>query len=113
MSERQITRDIATYEGETTPMHRWTMTIAGETVSTLWVATDTGEIMQVETPAEHQRQGYAGALYRQAATEIAILHAPVSHRTPEGDAFARSVGGDSLPCQHGCCFDGPDFDDED
>lgn len=108
MSERQITRDIATYEGETTPMHRWTMTVGGETVSTLWVAVETGEIMQVETPARHQRQGYAGALYRQAATEIAVFHAPASHRTPEGDAFARSVSGNALPCRYGCCTDEED-----
>lgn len=105
MSETQIVRDIATYEGETTPMHHWTLVVNGETVSQLWIATDTGEIMQVETPCEHQGNGYASALYRRAASEISVFHAPVSHRTPEGDAFARSVGGEALPCQHGCCSD--------
>ncbi len=113
MGSAQIIRDIATYEGETTPMHRWAMVVDGETVSALWVAIETGEIMQVETPRKHQRNGYAGALYRQAATEITIFHAPESHRTPEGDAFARSVGGDALPCTHGCCDREPDFDNED
>jgi len=105
MSERQITRDMHRPSEQDEPMHRWSMTIDGETVSELWVATDTGEIMQVETPREHQRQGYAAALYRQAATEITIYHAPASHRTPEGDRFARSVGGDALPCRYGCCTD--------
>ncbi|WP_229401900.1 hypothetical protein [Micromonospora okii] len=112
MSERQITRDIARYSEQDQPMHRWAMTIDGETVSELWVAVETGEIMQVETPDEHQGNGYATALYRQAAREIAVFHAPESHRTYEGDRFARSVGGDALPCLHGCCDDTPDFDEE-
>ena len=113
MSERQITRDIARYSEQDEPMHHWSMTVDGEVVSQLWVAIETGEIMQVETPREHQGEGYASALYRQAASEIAIYHAPEAHRTYEGDRFARSVGGDSLPCLHGCCSQAPDFDDED
>lgn len=112
MSERQITRDIARYSEQDEPTHRWSMVINGETVSELWVDIETGEIMQVETPTEHQGNGYASALYRQAAAEIAVFHAPESHRTYEGDRFAKSVGGDSLPCQHGCCTDTPDFDEE-
>ena len=103
MSERQITRDIARYSDQDAPAHHWTLTVDGETVSELWVAIETGEILQVETPRQHQGQGYASALYRQAASEITIFHAPESHRTPEGDRFTKSVGGDSLPCLHGCC----------
>lgn len=114
MSETQIIRDIARYGDTDEQMHRWSMTVNGETVSELWIAIETGEIMQVETADGHGRQGYASALYRQAATEITIFHAPESHRTPEGDAFARAVGGDALPCTYGCCSDSePDFDDED
>lgn len=112
----QIIRDIAKYSDGDEPMHRWSMVVDGETVSQLWVATTTGEIMQVETRTGHGRQGYASALYRQAATEIAIFHAPATHRTYEGDRFAQSVDGESLPCLHGCadCQDTePDFDDED
>lgn len=111
MSERQIIRDTSCYPGETTPMHHWSMVIDGETVSELWVDMNTGEIMQVETPAEHQGNGYATALYRRAAGEITIYHAPETHRTYEGDRFARSVGGESLPCLHGCC-DNADDDEE-
>lgn len=112
MRQGQIIRDIATYPGETIPMHHWSMVINGETVSELWVDQETGEIMQVETLPEHQGNGYASALYRQACSEIAIYHAPESHRTYEGDRFAKSVGGESLPCLHGCCSSEPDFDDE-
>jgi hypothetical protein len=100
---REIKRDIAQYSDGDAPMHRWSMVVDGETVSELWIAIDSGEIMQVETPKRHQGQGYASALYRQAASEMEIFHAPEAHRTYEGDRFARSVGGDSIPCRHGCC----------
>lgn len=112
MSEMQIVRDIAKYSETDAPMHRWAMVIDGETVSELWVSIETGEIMQVETPKAHQRNGYASALYRQAATEISIFHAPASHRTAHGDLFANAVGGDALTCTYGCCTDAADFDDE-
>lgn len=102
-----ITRDIARYSDHDKPCHRWSLTIDGVTVSELWVSTATGEIVQVETPAEHQGNGYATALYQAAAAEIAIYHAPEAHRTYQGDRFARSVGGDSLPCTDGCCEPNP------
>lgn len=105
MSSQQITRDVARYSESDEPSQHWAMVVDGETVSELWVATETGEIVQVETPRKHQGSGYASALYRQAATEITIFHAPETHRTPEGDRFARSVGGDSLSCLRGCCTD--------
>jgi hypothetical protein len=113
MSERQITRNIATYPGETTPLHHWTATVNGETVADLWVDITTGEIMNVETAKNHQGHGHASALYRQAATEIAIFHAPEAHRTYEGNRFAASVGGPALPCLHGCAMCAADTDDED
>lgn len=113
MSEMEILRDMARYSEQDEPMHRWSLVINGETVSELWVAIETGEIMQVETPREHQRNGYASRLYRAAAQEIAIYHAPEAHRTPEGDRFAQAVGGESLECLHGCCDDEPDYDEED
>lgn len=96
MTEQRITRDIARYSEQDEPSHRWSLTIDGETVSELWVDIATGEIAQVETADEHQGNGYASMLYRQAATEIEIFHAPEGHRTPEGDRFARSVGGETL-----------------
>lgn len=112
MSERQITRDIARYSEQDEPSHRWSLTVGGQVVSQLWIDVNTGEIVQVETPGEHQGNGYASALYHAAAAEIPVFHAPEAHRTPEGDRFARSVGGDSLSCLHGCCDSIPDFDEE-
>jgi GNAT superfamily N-acetyltransferase len=92
----EITRDIARYSETDDPSHRWSLVIDGQTVSELWVDIATGEISQVETLPAHQGNGYASTLYRQAATEIDIYHAPETHRTPEGDRFARSVGGPTL-----------------
>ena len=91
-----ISRDISRYSDTDEPSHHWSMTIDGEVVSELWVDIATGEIANVETKSGHQGNGYASALYRAAAAEIDIFHAPVGHRTPEGDAFARSVGGPTL-----------------
>jgi hypothetical protein len=102
MSEQQIIRDIATYGDSSEQAHRWSMVIDGETVSELWVEIATGEIAQVETPRQHRRNGYAAALYRQAAKEIAIYHAPASHRSPEGDAFAEAMGGPVAECPAHC-----------
>lgn len=113
MSEIVITRDVARYSDQDELRHRWALSVDGEIVSELWVDQATGEIVQVETTRTHQGNGYASALYHQAASEINIFHAPETHRTPEGNAFAWSVGGDSLPCLHGCCDSAPDFDDED
>ena len=92
----QISRDIARYSETDDPSYRWSLAIDDKTVSELWVDIATGEIGQVETDPAHQGNGYASALYRQAATEIEIFHAPEGHRTPEGDRFARSVGGPTL-----------------
>lgn len=91
-----ITRDIARYSETDEPSHHWSLVVDGEVVSELWVDTETGEIGQVETAAGHQGNGYASALYHRAAAEIDIYHAPEGHRTPEGDRFARSVGGPAL-----------------
>jgi GNAT superfamily N-acetyltransferase len=98
-----ITCDSRPYPGETTPLTHWSLTVDDAVISELWVDSTTGEIMQVETLPAHQGHGHASALYRAAAATTKILHAPVSHRTPEGDRFAVSVGGESLSCAHGCC----------
>lgn len=92
----EITRDIARYSEADEPSHRWSLVIDGETVSELWVDIETGEIGQVETADQHQGNGYASALYRQAVSEMAVYHAPEGHRSYEGDRFARSVGGPTI-----------------
>lgn len=105
MSTATITRTIATYPGEATPLHRWSAVEDGRAISSLWVSIETGEIMNVETDHDRQGEGLASSLYRVAESEIDIYHAPETHRTFEGAAFAASVGGPSITCQHGCCVE--------
>ncbi len=115
MTEQRITRrDNIRYDEHDEPATCWTLVIDDQVVSELWVNQD-GEIVQVETLVAHQGRGYATALYRQAAQEMAIYHAPTGHRTPAGDAFAASVGGPvaEIDCDcHGCTYTGNDFDEE-
>lgn len=105
-----ISHTIGTYPGESQPLHVWTLTVDGEEASALYVDIETGEIMNVETVAAYRRNGFAAQLYTAAAATHLVLHAPESHRTYEGNAFAHAVGGDSLPCRYGCCDTG-DSDD--
>lgn len=73
----------------------WTLTLNGEDVSWLSVWTVNGEICEVETKPAHQGEGHARALYQHADDDFrgGIYHTIDAHRTPEGDAFARRVGG--------------------
>lgn len=56
-----------------------------------------GEILSLEVKAEHRRKGVATALYNYAhgvsAKENIIAPKHSETRTPEGDAWAKSIGG--------------------
>lgn len=53
---------------------------------------DTGEIDRLRVHPDHQRQGIATALWNEGQKyEPAPRHSP--YRTPEGDGFARKMGG--------------------
>lgn len=85
----------------------WAAVIDGTEVAWLSVWTANREISSVETRTAHQRQGLATALYHHATTEAPVFHTIATHRTPEGDAFMRSVGGDeaddALVIDDCCC----------
>lgn len=102
---RTVTYRTGDYHGDGSDLHIWEGISDGETVAALYIARATGEIMNVEVDQDHRRQGWATALYEAATCQIAVYHAPVAHRTPEGDAFAQAVGGPvaDYPCNcHGC-----------
>ena len=108
-----ITYSVRPYWGETEPQHCWLLTEAGEVVSELWADLATGQIMQVETAAHRRGEGLARALYEAAPATVDLYHSPVEHRTPEGDAFARAVGGDTIPADLAYVPDFvPDYDDD-
>jgi GNAT superfamily N-acetyltransferase len=55
-----------------------------------WDAT-TGETRDVQVEPEHQRKGLATAMWNHAKEVAPIRHSGT--RTPEGDAWAKTVGG--------------------
>lgn len=100
---RTITRTAEAYPGETEARDCWAVVVDGERVSALYLDTDTGEVLNVETEAAHRGQGHATALYRAATAVRPVFHAPVSHRTSDGAGFAAHVGGPELPPCTDCC----------
>jgi len=100
-----IQRSTGDYYNDGQDADRWLIEDEDGIVAGLWVNLDTREVMQIEVRADRQREGLATALWNAATRISTVLHAPASHRTPEGDAFAQSVGGDSVPCTFGCCTD--------
>ena len=56
----------------------------------------TRKVENVETLTTYARQGLASALWVAANAEGECFHAVEHHRTPEGDAFAQAVGGETI-----------------
>jgi hypothetical protein len=106
-----ITRSIDTYSEGQEASHLWSISEDGKRVAELWIGMTTGEILMVWTHDDHREQGHATALYRQAASEIAVYHAPPTHRFDDGARFAERVGGPSMPDCTTCCAHL--YDDED
>jgi hypothetical protein len=100
-----ITRTAETYSDGTQILNLWSISVDGERIAELWTDQDTGEIAYVWTHEDHREQGHATALYRRAASETAIYHAPVTHRFDDGARFAERVGGPSMPDCTTCCAD--------
>ena len=93
----EITRTETTIDGLSAIV--WTLAVDGETVGHLDAHTS-GLILNVEVAAEHRGEGYARALYE--AADIPLLHVPSWGRTPEGDAFAQAMGGDTMDDETAC-----------
>ena len=90
MSTTQITR---TEQANTIT---YTATIAGVEVSELVIDSTTRKVTNIETLDEFARQGLARSLWVAANAEGECFHAVEHHRTPEGDAFAQAVGGETI-----------------
>ena len=90
MTTTQITRT------ETTDSIRYSMMIDGTEASFLLIDADTRKVENVETADGFTRQGFARSLWVAANAEAECFHAVEHHRTPEGDAFAQAVGGETI-----------------
>lgn len=88
---------IGDYYGDGVDSHVWeTRDEVGGLIGELYVSLDRHEIKQIQVGKAHRGEGHARHLYEIAAAQMDIYHAPAGHRTPEGDAFARAVGGDTV-----------------
>ena len=113
MTTTQITRT------ETTDSIRYSMMIDGTEASFLLIDAGTRKVENVETLTTYARQGLASALWVAANAEGECFHAVEHHRTPEGDAFAQAVGGETIAPELDiidecfiCCGDLDDEDEE-
>ena len=91
----ETTYRTGSYYGDATQNHIWETRDNGTVIAELYVSTDTHEIANIWTAEDHRGEGLARALYDTASARMNVLHAPAAHRTPEGDAFADAVGGDT------------------
>lgn len=96
MSEK-VTYSIGPYPGETTDLHTWTITDEHGEAAALYADLTTGEICNIEVAPRRRGEGLARLLYETAAAQITIYHQPDHHCTPEGLAFKRAVGGETIP----------------
>ena len=103
MSTADIIYSLGTYGAETDILHTWKVEEDGQVIADLYVSVETGEIVNIEVVKAHRGEGLARALYEAACAQMAVFHAPASHRTAEGNAFAVAVGGEALTCTYGCC----------
>jgi hypothetical protein len=94
MSSAGVTYQVKDYYGDGVAHHVWEVADADGIACELYVSLDRLEVMQIETREDRRSEGLARLVYETAAAQMAIVHAPVAHRTVEGDAFAHAVGGD-------------------
>jgi len=115
MTTTQITRT------ETTETITYAAIIDGIEASFLDIDATTRKVTNVETLNAYARQGLAHSLWTAANAEGECFHAVEHHRTPEGDAFAQAVGGETIDpaldvidvCFICCVDDDTDDDDDD
>lgn len=110
----ETTYRTGSYHGDDTQNHIWETRDNNTVIAELYVSTTTSEIMNIWTAEDHRGEGLARNLYDTASTQMDVLHAPAAHRTPEGDAFAEAVGGDTAEydCDcHACSYTDDDFED--
>lgn len=94
MSGYEITSSTGTADG--LGYTRWTLTVDGDEAAFLDAHTATGLILNVEVEKPHRGEGYARALYEHADAQVGLYHVPAWGRTPEGNAFAEAMGGDTM-----------------
>lgn len=105
MQTMEITSRTGDYYGDGSHNLIWEIADEQGVAADLYISVDRHEIMNVEVRSDRRGEGLARALYETAASTTDIYHAPVAHRSEEGDAFARAVGGPTIsyPCDCAGC----------
>lgn len=106
MTTTQITR--TEYADNGLDIVRWVLTVDGEQVAFLDAHTS-GLILNVETVAGQERQGFASSLYAQADAELGLLHVPAWGRSFEGEMFAEAMGGATMDDEQAASILGVDL----
>lgn len=105
MSTTEITYRTGHYYGEAEMLHIFEVTDEQGVASELYVTMDHLEVVSVETRKDRQGEGLARSLWEAANAKLGeVYHSLPAHRTEEGDAFARAVGGwDVEECHIAAC----------
>lgn len=90
---------------------RWEMTDGDEFIGMIDVHTS-GLILNVEVADPHRGEGHARTLYETAAADATLYHVPAWGCTPEGEAFAAAMGGDTMDDDEAAEILGLVWDDE-
>jgi GNAT superfamily N-acetyltransferase len=101
-----ITYRTGDYYGDGGSNHIWKIREDDTVIAELYVSTERAEILSIDVIEERRGEGLARALYEAATDQMEIFHAPVAHRTAEGNAFAEAVGGPTVapyPCDCYTC----------
>lgn len=98
------------YYGDGSRNHVWQIADEDGVAAELYVSTDRHEIMNIEVRENRRGEGLARALYEMAAAQMDIYHAPVAHRSYEGNAFAEAVGGPTA--EYDCDCAGCTYEEE-
>ena len=105
-----ITYQVGTYYGEAEQMHTWTIADEDGTAAELYIERTANMIMSVEVREDRRGEGLARALYEAAEAQLGtIYHVPAWGRTPEGDAFADAMGGETLDDETAAAITGFDL----
>lgn len=73
------------------------------------IAHTSGLILNVEVDEDRQGEGVARALYEYADDAQGLYHVPSWGRTPEGEGFARAMGGDVMDDEQAAAIVGMDL----
>lgn len=109
----EITQRVGNYYSDSSSYHIFEITDEQGIAAELYVSTERHEIMQIEVRKDRRNEGLARALYTAASAVMDVYHAPVAHRTEEGNAFAQAVGGATItyPCDCAGCTVDDDMED--